>query len=58
MIDLEKQRQWSLQTKLVRGATARSQFGETNEAIFMTSGYVYESAEEAEQSFNGRSVLR
>ena len=53
MIDLEQQKAWSLQTKLVRGATARSQFGETNEAIFMTSGYVYESAEEAEQSFNG-----
>ena len=53
MIDLEQQKAWSLETKLVRGATARSQFGETNEAIFMTSGYVYESAEEAEQSFNG-----
>ena len=54
MIDLEQQRQWNLETRLVRGATARSQFGETNEAIFMTSGYVYESAEEAEQSFNGQ----
>jgi O-succinylhomoserine sulfhydrylase len=51
--DLEQQRRWSLQTRAVRGATARSQFCETNEAIFMTSGYVYESAEEAEQSFNG-----
>jgi O-succinylhomoserine sulfhydrylase len=53
MVDLEEQRGWGPQTRLVRGATARSQFSETNEAIFMTSGYVYESAEEAEQSFNG-----
>jgi O-succinylhomoserine sulfhydrylase len=53
MVDLEEQRGWGPQTRLVRGATARSQFCETNEAIFMTSGYVYESAEEAEQSFNG-----
>ena len=52
-IDLEAQRNWGLQTRMVRGATARSEFCETNEAIFMTSGYVYESAEEAEQSFNG-----
>ncbi len=53
MIDYEDQKGWSLETKLVRGATLRSQFGETNEAIFTTSGYVYESAEEAEASFNG-----
>ncbi|TAL03433.1 MAG: O-succinylhomoserine sulfhydrylase [Rhodospirillaceae bacterium] len=52
-IDLEAQRNWGLQTRMVRGATTRSEFCETNEAIFMTSGYVYESAEEAEQSFNG-----
>jgi O-succinylhomoserine sulfhydrylase len=51
--DFEAQRQWSPQTRMVRGGTLRSQFGETNEAIFTTSGYVYESAEEAEQSFNG-----
>src|SRR5581483_10490923 len=48
------QRNLKPQTRMVRGGTLRSQFGETNEAIFMTSGYVYESAEEAEQSFNGQ----
>ena len=53
MIDFEDQKDWELETKLVRGGILRSQFGETNEAIFVTSGYVYESAEEAEQSFNG-----
>src|SRR5256885_16163713 len=54
MIDFEDQKDWELETKLVRGGTLRSEFGETNEAIFVTSGYVYESAEEAEQSFNGQ----
>jgi len=50
-IDYEKQRNWGLQTQMVRGATERSQFDETNEAIFLSSGYVYKSAEEAEKSF-------
>lgn len=52
-IDYNEQRAWALETQLVRGATERSQFSETSEAIFMNSGYVYESAEEAENSFNG-----
>ena len=51
--DLNKQRQWALQTRMVRGATARSSFCETSEAIFLTSGYVYDSAEEAAESFSG-----
>lgn len=41
------------QTELVRGGTERSRFQETSEAIFMTSGYVYDSAEEAESAFKG-----
>lgn len=49
--DHDSQRKWGLQTRLVRGATDRSEFDETSEAIFLTSGYVYESAEEAEQAF-------
>ncbi len=52
-IDYESQRDWDPQTQMVRGATERSQFSETNEAIFLSSGYVYESAEEAEKSFKG-----
>ncbi len=44
---------WRQQTRLVRGGTARSPFGETSEAIFMTSGYVYGTAEEAEAAFKG-----
>lgn len=44
---------WRLATQLVRGGTSRSPFEETSEAIFMTSGYVYPSAEEAELAFKG-----
>ena len=44
---------WRARTKLVRGGTTRSEHCETSEALYLNSGYVYESAEEAEQSFNG-----
>lgn len=44
---------WRTATRLVRGGTLRSGFDETSEAIFMTSGYVYHNAEEAEQAFKG-----
>jgi O-succinylhomoserine sulfhydrylase len=40
-------------TLLVRGGLKRSQFQETSEAIFATSGYVYDNAEEAELAFKG-----
>ncbi|MBM3513099.1 MAG: O-succinylhomoserine sulfhydrylase [Alphaproteobacteria bacterium] len=52
-VDYSDQRRWSLETQLVRGATERSQFSETSEAMFLNSGYVYSSAEEAENAFNG-----
>ena len=42
---------WRLATKLVQGGILRTPFGETCEAIYMTSGYVYGSAEEAEAAF-------
>ena len=42
------------QTELVRErGLMRSQFSETSEALYMTSGYVYESAEAAEAAFKG-----
>lgn len=44
---------WRRQTELVRGGMGRSGFGETSEAIYMTSGYVYPNAEEAEAAFKG-----
>ena len=44
----------TLATRLVRGGTPlRSSFGETSEAIFLNSGFCYESAEIAESRFNG-----
>ncbi|MBL6958260.1 MAG: O-succinylhomoserine sulfhydrylase [Rhodospirillales bacterium] len=46
---------WRQATRLVRGGTLRTAFEETNEAIFMTSGYVYGSAEEAEKAFKGET---
>ncbi len=38
-------------TSLVHGGTVRSQFGETSEAMFLTSGYTYETMEAAERRF-------
>ena len=46
-------RRWRPQTELVRGGLARSPFEETSEALYLTSGYVYASAEEAEAAFKG-----
>jgi len=44
---------WRPATRLVRGGLQRTAFCETSEALFLNSGYVYESAAEAEQSFDG-----
>ena len=48
-----KSADWRPATKLVHEGTLRSQFGETSEAIFLNSGYVYQSAEQAEARFKG-----
>ncbi len=42
---------WGDATKLVRGGLDRSTHGETSEAIYLTSGYVYEDPETAERRF-------
>jgi O-succinylhomoserine sulfhydrylase len=47
---------WRPQTKAVRGGQIRSNFDETSEALFLTSGYAYKSAEEAEATFKGESA--
>lgn len=44
---------WKPQTALVHGGVLRSQFGETSEAIYLTQGFVYDSAEAAEARFKG-----
>ena len=46
-------RNWGASTKLVHGGIRRSQFGETSEALFLTQGFVYDSAEAAEARFKG-----
>jgi O-succinylhomoserine sulfhydrylase len=42
-------------TRLVHEGTLRSEFGETSEALFLTQGHVYTSAEECEARFTGES---
>ena len=44
---------WRPRTRQVRAGLARSGFCETSEALYLTSGYVYGSAREAEESFDG-----
>ena len=40
----ERERAWAPATQLVRGGTERSHHGETSEALYLTSGYVYDTA--------------
>jgi O-succinylhomoserine sulfhydrylase len=42
---------WNDRTKAVHSGTRRSQYGEVSEAIFLTQGFVYDSAEAAEARF-------
>jgi O-succinylhomoserine sulfhydrylase len=47
---------WRPATQAIRGGTARSHFGETSEAIFLTSGYAYDCAADAAARFAGEQV--
>ena len=49
----KKPRNLRPETLLVHGGTLRSQFGEMSEALFLTQGYSYDSAEQAERRFTG-----
>ena len=49
-----REESWRPQTRLVRGGLRRSAFCETSEAIYATSGFVYDDAEEAEAAFANR----
>ena len=42
---------WKKRTSAVHGGTKRSQWGEVSEAIFLTQGFVYDSAEAAAARF-------
>ena len=50
-----REEKWRPQTRLVRGGTRRSGFGETSEALFLASGYVYDRPETAEARFKGEA---
>jgi O-succinylhomoserine sulfhydrylase len=41
------------ETRLVHSGTIRSEFAETSEALFLTQGYVYDTAEQCEARFKG-----
>lgn len=49
-------RNWRPATRAVRGGTARSEWGETSEAMFLTSGYSYDCAADAAARFAGEQV--
>jgi O-succinylhomoserine sulfhydrylase len=47
-------RDYHPETRLIHAGTLRSQFNETSEAIFLTQGYVYDTAEQCEARFSGK----
>ncbi len=47
---------WKPATQAIRGGTARSEWGETSEALFLTSGYAYDCAGDAAARFAGEQV--
>jgi len=47
---------WRPATIAVRGGTARSEWGETSEALFLTSGYSYDKAADAAARFAGEQA--
>ncbi|MEM7723549.1 MAG: O-succinylhomoserine sulfhydrylase [Pseudomonadota bacterium] len=42
---------WSKRTRAVHSGTRRSQYGEVSEALYLTQGFVYDTAEQAEARF-------
>ena len=49
-----KAKSYRAETRLVHAGTLRSQFNEMSEAIFLTQGYKYDSAEDCEARFSGK----
>ncbi len=49
----EVTQKWRPATQAIRSGTMRSEFGETSEALFLTSGYSYDCAEDAAARFAG-----
>src|SRR5215467_367211 len=52
-MDASTERRYRPETRLLHAGTLRSQFGETSEALFLTQGFVYESAEQCAARFKG-----
>jgi len=52
-IDRDITKTWRPATQLIRGGIKRSNLDETSEAMFLTSGFSYDAAEDAEARFNG-----
>lgn len=48
-----RESEWRMNTRLVRGGTRRSPVGEVSEALFLTAGFRYDRAEDAEARFKG-----
>ncbi|MCI1438442.1 MAG: O-succinylhomoserine sulfhydrylase [Acetobacter indonesiensis] len=44
---------WRPATRLLHAGMERTEFGETSEALFLTSGFVYDNAEQAAKTFTG-----
>ena len=53
MADGNETTKWRPRTQAVHAGVRRSEFGETSEAMFLTSGYAYDSPEQAEARFKG-----
>ena len=51
--DREITKKWRPATQAIRSGTQRTEFGETSEALFLTSGYTYDCAEDAAARFAG-----
>lgn len=51
MKDASNTKSWSKRTRAVHAGSRRSQYGELSEAMFLTQGFVYDTAEAAEQRF-------
>ncbi len=54
MTDNAPLQSWKRQTRMVRSGINRTGFHETSEALFLTSGYVYENSQEAADAFDGK----
>ncbi|MEO0542961.1 MAG: O-succinylhomoserine sulfhydrylase [Pseudomonadota bacterium] len=52
-MSIRQEKQHRLATQLVHAGSMRSPFGETSEALYLTQGFVYDSAEAAEARFKG-----